>query len=219
MYALGNTLISKEVLETHFTCDLNRCKGACCVAGDSGAPLEREELDQLTEVYEKVKPYMTPEGIQTVEKEGKFVYDKEDKEFVTPLIIRTEKQKQVLRHSKDKNEKARSELKECAYTYFENGIAGCAIEKAYNEKKIDFRKPVSCHLYPIRIKKENGYDKLRYDKWNVCSPACALGKQTRIPVFEFVSAALLRKYGGDWLSELREAVKYLSKKDAKGSKR
>jgi hypothetical protein len=211
MLAIGNTLISQEVMKVAFTCDLNRCKGACCVAGDSGAPLEEAELELLDKVYEKVKPYLTEEGIRTIEKNGNYVYDKEDREFVTPLIIRSDKEKNKLRKSKDKNENARAELKECAYTIFENGIALCGIEKAFNEGKIDFHKPISCHLYPIRITKKNGYDSLNYNRWDVCSPACELGKQTRIPIFEFVSSALTRKYGAAWLAELRLASSLLVK--------
>ncbi len=212
MLAIGEALIHDDVLKESFTCDLNRCKGGCCVAGDAGAPLLEEELDMLNRVYEKVKPYMTPEGIKTIEKEGKYVYDKDDREYVTPLIVRTKAQKEKLRLSKDRNENARADLKECAYTYFDKGIALCGIEKAYSEGKIEFKKPLSCHLYPIRITRANGYDSLVYDRWEVCSPACDLGKLTKIPVYEFVSAALLRKYGQSWLTELRTAAKLLLKK-------
>lgn len=212
MIAIGNTVVSEEVIEEHFTCDLNKCKGACCVAGDSGAPLEEHELLILKKEYDKIKPFMTADGIRTIEKKGKYVYDEEDKEFVTPLIERNEKEKKLLRHSNDSSEKARSEMKECAYTIFENGIAGCAIEKSFHAGKIDFQKPVSCHLYPVRTKKMMGYEAVNYNRWSVCSPACALGKQTKIPVYKFVSSALVRKYGQHWFSELEAAAELWRKR-------
>ena len=128
MLAIGNTLISEDLLEKHFVCDLNACKGACCVKGDYGAPLEDDELAKMDEVYEIVKPYLPATGIAAIEKQGKYLlYEK--KEWVTPLV----------------------KGKECAYTVFEDGVAKCGIEKAYYDGKTDWKKPISCHLYPIRI--------------------------------------------------------------------
>jgi hypothetical protein len=185
MLVIDNTLISDEVLEKHFVCDLNACKGACCVKGDYGAPLEDDELEQLDKVYEKVKPYMTPAGIEAVEKQGKYLlYEK--KEWVTPLI----------------------KGKECAYTFFdEAGVAKCAIEKAYYDGKVKWKKPISCHLYPIRITKQrNGLEALNYDKWSICKAACKLGDSLKVPVYKFLKDSLTRKYGKEWYKQLEIAA-------------
>ena len=187
MIAIGNTLVSEDVIEKQFVCDLNACKGACCVKGDYGAPLEEEELAAIDSVYEKVKPYLRKEGIEAIEKQGKYLlYEK--KEWVTPLV----------------------KGKECAYTVFEDGTAKCGIEKAYYDGKIDFKKPVSCHLYPIRITKQrNGMDAINYDRWNICNPACKLGKSLQVPVFKFLKDSLVRKYGEDWYKQLELAANLL----------
>ena len=212
MLAIGPTLVSEELIEEQFCCDLEKCKGACCVAGDAGAPLALDELKILEEIYEKVKPFMTEEGKRTIEKKGLYVYDKDDKEWVTPLIERSKKEIEKLRQSPDKNQRARAELKECAFTQFENGVAKCSIEQAYKQGVISFQKPVSCHLYPVRIKKFEGYDAVNYNQWSVCAPACALGKKLKLPVYSFVKDALTRKYGQEWFSELDKAAKLLVKK-------
>lgn len=186
MLAIGNTLISEELLEKHFVCDLNACKGACCVKGDYGAPLEDDELDKLDEVYEKVKPYLPETGIAAIEKQGKYLlYEK--KEWVTPLV----------------------KGKECAYTVFEDGVAKCGIEKAYYDGKIKWKKPISCHLYPIRItkNKKTGIEALNYDRWSICKAACKLGDQLKVPVFKFLKESLTRKYGKKWYAELEFAAK------------
>jgi hypothetical protein len=197
MLVIENTLISEEVIEKHFVCDLTACKGACCVKGDYGAPLEDDELPMLDKVYEKVKPYMTPAGIEAVEKQGKYLlYEK--KEWVTPLI----------------------KGKECAYTFFdEKGVAKCAIEKAYLDGKVKWKKPISCHLYPIRITKQrNGLEALNYDRWSICKAACKLGDSLKVPVYKFLKDSLTRKYGKEWYKQLEIAaerideIKAMSKK-------
>jgi len=195
MLVIDNTLITDEVLEKHFVCDLNACKGACCVKGDYGAPLEDDELEQLDKVYSKVKPYMTPAGIEAVEKQGKYLlYEK--KEWVTPLI----------------------KGKECAYTFFdEAGIAKCAIEKAYYEGKVKWKKPISCHLYPIRItKQKNGLEALNYDKWSICKAACKLGDSLKVPVYKFLKDSLTRKYGKEWYKQLEVAASRIDEIKAMG---
>lgn len=195
MLVIDNTLITDEVLEKHFVCDLNACKGACCVKGDYGAPLEDDELEMVDKVYEKVKPYMTPAGIEAVEKQGKYLlYEK--KEWVTPLI----------------------KGKECAYTFFdEGGIAKCAIEKAYYEGKVKWKKPISCHLYPIRItKQKNGLEALNYDKWSICKAACKLGDSLKVPVFKFLKDSLTRKYGKEWYKQLEIAASRIDEIKALG---
>lgn len=186
MIAIGDTLISEDVIEKKFVCDLNACKGACCVKGDYGAPLEEEELAIVDKIYAKVKPYMTEAGIAAVEKQGKYL-KYETGEWVTPLI----------------------KGKECAYTYFDDdGTAKCAMEKAYLEGKTDWKKPISCHLYPIRINvQRNQVEAVNYDRWSICKPACKLGEQLQVPVYKFLKEPLTRKYGKKWYSALEKAAK------------
>ena len=190
--AIGDTLVSEEVLEKKFVCDLNACKGGCCVKGDYGAPLEDEELDILERIYPTVKPYLSEQGVAALEKQGRYIrYSR--KEWVTPLI----------------------QGRECAYTIFENGIAKCGIEKAYFDGKVDFQKPVSCHLYPIRITTmRSGVDAVNYDKWSICRAACKLGEALKIPVYKFLKNALIRKYGEAWYEKLELVASEKEKKKA-----
>lgn len=181
MIAINNTIVSEDLLEKKFVCDLNKCKGECCVAGDAGAPLEEDELEILEKIYEKVKPYIPADGIQAIDEQGLYVIDG-DNDLTTPLV----------------------DGKHCAFVLFEEGIAKCSIEKAYNEKQIDFKKPVSCHLYPVRISKFKNYDAVNYDKWDVCRPACKCGKDLGISVYQFLREPLIRKYGEDWYKELKK---------------
>ena len=192
MIAIANTLISEDIIEKKFVCDLTSCKGACCVKGDYGAPLEEDELPVMDAIYEKVKPYLRKEGIEAIEKQGKYLlYEK--KEWVTPL----------------------AKGKECAYTVFENNIAKCGIEKAFYDGKIDFKKPVSCHLYPIRItRQKNGMDALNYDRWSVCKAACKLGSSLKVPVYKFLMESLVRKYGKKWYKQLEIAADLLEKSNS-----
>ena len=184
MIEVGSVLVHQDVVKENFVCNLNKCKGACCLEGDSGAPLNADELDILNDIYPKVKPYMTPKGIQTVEKNGTYVKDFEG-DYTTPCV--------------DVN-------KECAYVIWEGGITKCAIEKAYDEGAINWQKPISCHLYPIRITKYPEFDVLNYDRWSICSPACSFGDELKVRVHEFLKAPLIRKYGEDWYSELEDQV-------------
>ena len=186
MIAIDKTLISEDLLDKQFVCALDKCKGACCVEGDSGAPLEWEETAELEKIFENVRPFMTKEGIESVERYGTWIIDSEG-DFVTPLV---------------------NGVKQCAYAFFEKGIAKCAIERAYLEGEISFRKPISCHLYPVRIKKYEDYDAVNYNRWEICSPACANGKQLGVPVFQFVKDALIRKYGVEWFQQLEGAAAY-----------
>lgn len=193
MIAVENTLISEDVINKQFVCDLNACKGACCVAGDSGAPLNKDELPILESVLEQVKPYMVPKGIKAVEKHGSYVVD-EDGDYTTTLV---------------------SDKAECAFVYFdEKKTALCAIEKAYTEGKITWKKPISCHLYPIRVSNLKAHEALNYDKWDVCKPACACGKKLQVPVYKFLKEPLIRKYGKDWYKKLEKTAQlYLKEKE------
>ena len=191
MIAIGDTLISEDLIEKKFVCDLNACKGACCVQGESGAPLEKDEIVILEKIYERVKPFMVEKGIKAVEKQGKYIIDS-DNDYVTPLV---------------------GKEKECAYVFFDSeGTAKCAIEQAWIEKKIDWQKPISCHLYPIRITTHKSYDAVNYHKWKVCKPACECGEKLSVPVYKFVKKALVRKYGAQWFRKLEIAANELSKK-------
>lgn len=190
MLQIENTLISIDVVKEKFKCNIKKCKGLCCVHGDSGAPLEEYELNILKEIYPVIKPYLRAEGIRTIENDGKYVIDK-DKEFVTPII----------------------NGKECAYTIFEDGIAKCGIELAFVDKKTDFRKPLSCCLYPIRIKKYNNFDAVNYDRWKICEPARVLGNRLNLPVFKFVDDALNIKYGKEWMKRLNKIASNILNSD------
>ena len=186
MIAIDNTLISEDILEKKFVCDLNACKGACCVAGDSGAPLDKEELPLLKAVLSSVKPYMVPKGISAIEKSGAYVIDA-DGDYTTTLV---------------------SAGAECAFVFFdEQKIAKCAIDQAYRDGKINWQKPISCHLYPIRIKKHKDYDAVNYDKWDICKPACECGKKLDVPVYKFLKEPLIRKYGKAWFKQLEQSAK------------
>ncbi len=186
MISIGNTLISEDLLEKKFVCDLNACKGECCVAGDSGAPLDEDELEILESVVEKVKPYMTKKGIKAVEKKGPWVKDS-DGDYTTTLV---------------------SEGAECAFVFFdEKKIAKCAIESAFYDGKVKWKKPISCYLYPVRITKHKNYDAVNYHKWEVCKPACECGAKLNVPVFQFLKEPLITKYGKEWFNELLKAYK------------
>ena len=181
MIAINNILVSNEVVEAQFVCDLSRCKGGCCEDGDAGAPLEKGEMKILNEIYESVKPYLTQEGINEIEKRGFYYYDKEFG-WVTPTI----------------------EGKMCAFGFREkNGIIKCGIEQAYNDGKVNWRKPISCHLFPIKTKKSLEYEMVNYKpRQDLCSAACTLGKKLKIPVYKFLKEALIRKFGEDFYNEL-----------------
>jgi len=184
MIIIGQTLVSEELLEEQFVCDLNACKGACCIEGESGAPLEQDELLKLEDSLEAARPYMRPEGIAAVEANG-VVYHDEDFEPATTLV----------------------NGKECAFVYFDqSNTAKCSIEKAQREGKIDFIKPISCHLYPIRTKQFSEYTALNYEKWDICEPACACGEKLDVPVFKFLKEPLVRAYGAEFFKELEKVA-------------
>lgn len=180
MIILDDTLLSDELFDISFACDLNACKGACCIEGDLGAPLELDELPVLEEIYDEVSAYMTPEGIKAVKEIGTHDIDPAGNP-VTPLV----------------------ENKQCAFVFFdEKGIAKCAIEKAWLDKKIDFQKPVSCHLYPVRISRYAKFDAVNYHCWQICDQALVNGKKLGIPLFRFLKDPLIRAYGEEYFEGL-----------------
>jgi hypothetical protein len=184
MIKIGEVLVSDDIKEKEFVCNLEKCKGACCVEGDYGAPLEEDELEILKEIYPKVKPYLTKEGIKAIEEQGTHVLD-EDGDLSTPTIGG----------------------KECAYALYDaKGILKCGIEQAYYDGKIGWKKPISCHLYPIRITKKKNFEAVNYHKWDICSPACTFGKELGVPIYKFLKEPLIRKYGQDWYEGLVNAI-------------
>ena len=189
MFQLGKTIVSEDILEKEFVCNLSACKGACCVDGDAGAPLSLEETAMLDRIYPKVKPFLRKEGIAAIEAQGKWTIDAEG-ELETPLI----------------------DEKDCAYVIYDRTTALCGIEQAYNQGLIDFKKPVSCHLYPIRVKDFSEFAAVNYDKWEICDDACSLGKELEVPVYKFVKEALIRKFGIDWYTELEKVAAELKGK-------
>lgn len=191
MYRIDNIYISDDVAEEFFTCDLAKCQGACCVEGDLGAPLEKEELPILESVLEEVKPYLSPEGRKEIEKQGAFIRDFEG-DFSTPTI----------------------DGKECAYAFYDKrGILKCGIEAAHRDGKINFQKPISCHIYPIRITKLGDAEALNYHRWHICEPACDLGQALSQPIYKFLKEALIRKYGEAWYQQLEELIQNQDKEE------
>ena len=183
MLQIGDTIVSSEIITGQFTCDLQKCKGACCVLGDSGAPLEENEILLLKQDFPSIKAFLRPEGVNAIEKQGTSVIDT-DNDLVTPLV----------------------EGKECAYTVFHNGIARCGIEIAFTAGATTVRKPASCYLYPVRIKKYKNFEAVNYDIWEICDTARILGKSIGSHVYEFAGPALKEKYGEDWYAMLQIAA-------------
>ncbi|HMJ67833.1 MAG TPA: DUF3109 family protein [Cyclobacteriaceae bacterium] len=205
MIKVGEILVSDDIKSVEFVCHLEKCKGACCVEGDLGAPLEEDELQTMKDIQSKVKPYLTKEGQAAIKKQGPYILD-EDGDYSTPTIAG----------------------RECAYSHYnKEGILKCGIEQAYLDGKIGFRKPISCHLYPIRITKkkitspstgfpglpvkpgaagESFFEAVNYHKWGICSAACSYGKSLKVPLYKFLREPLVRKYGQEWYDGLVQAI-------------
>ncbi len=189
MFQIGKTIVSEDLIEKDFVCNLSACKGTCCIYGEAGAPLEAEELNILKEIFPKIKPYLRKEGLEAIQKQGIYTTNEEG-EHETPLI----------------------DGADCAFVIFnENHTALCAIEEAYNQGDIEFKKPISCHLYPIRIQEYSEFSAVNYHQWYICDDACTLGKELNLPVFKFTKQALIRKFGEDWYNELDLVAKNYKK--------
>lgn len=190
MLIIDKVIISDDVVETKFVCDLAKCKGGCCEDGDAGAPLDDNELDTIIEMYEKVKHLLTDASIKEIEKKGKYVYHREFG-WVTPTLGND------------------SEI--CVYGIREkDGMIKCAFEKAYYDGIIPWKKPISCHLYPIISEKgkHGDYDKMNYEpREKLCNPACLLGKKLKVPTYEFLKEPIIRKYGEAFYNALDKAAK------------
>lgn len=179
MFEIDKKVISLDVIKEKFTCDVQKCKGYCCVQGESGAPLDNDEVLILEEIFSDYKDFLRPEGIKAIQEQGFYVTDT-DGDKVTPLISNLE----------------------CAYAVFDDGIARCGIEKAFMAGVIQFRKPISCHLYPIRITKLGNFEAVNYNRWHLCDYARTYGNELNVPVYKFVEEAINRKYGAEFFTSL-----------------
>jgi hypothetical protein len=184
MLQIDNTIISFDIFEEKFVCDLASCKGICCVEGDSGAPLEEDEIPKIKEILPIIWTDLSEKYRKIIEKQGIYYVD-EDGDTVTSIV----------------------DGLECVFTYFdENGICKCAIEKAYQEGKTDFQKPISCHLYPVRLLKLNDLIAINVHQWHVCDCARKLGEKMNVPVYKFLKEPLIRQFGEYWYSQFEIAA-------------
>lgn len=178
---INDKLVSADLFNEKFVCDLSACKGACCVEGDDGAPLKKEEIEKLESVYETVKPYMTEAGIKSVEANGVYYNDRFN-EPVTTLV----------------------DKKACAFANFDSdGTAKCGIEQAYRDGKIKWKKPISCELFPVRVKQYKSFTALNYEEIDICKPACACGERLNLKVYQFLKEPLIKAFGDDFFEELK----------------
>jgi Fe-S-cluster containining protein len=192
MIEIGDTLVSTDLFDEEFVCNLSACKGACCVEGDAGAPLLDQEVDILKKELSNVLPYVGKKGNELIENDGFYEEDKDDSEYVTKC----------------------NNGKECVFLNYDHGIAKCGIELAFFAGKTEFKKPISCHLYPIRLSKVGNYTALNYHKWEICSPACDHGKSLKVSLYEFLKEPLIRAFGEDWYRELSSvAMDYIKYKN------
>jgi hypothetical protein len=191
MILIKNVLIADDVINADFACKISKCKGVCCEEGDYGAPLEPSEVDTLQLIREELEPYLSAKSLEYLQVNECWSYFKEIKKPGTPL----------------------HEDGSCIYAIKDKiGVLHCAIELAWKDGKYDFRKPISCQLYPIRVKEnpENGMEFLLYDKWDICAPACQNGLELGLPVYVYLKDALIRKYGEDFYKQLEETVLHLN---------
>lgn len=186
MIQIDDKIVGSAVFEEQFICDLPLCLGACCVQGISGAPLDVDEALMLEDDLEQILPFLKPAGVKAIQEHGVAVTDFEG-DLTTPLI----------------------EGKECAFCIEEKGISHCGIERAFEQGKTTFRKPVSCHLYPIRVKTIGEYTAINYDHWDICNHARVLGKREGVPVYKFLKVPLIRRFGEDFYAQLEEAARLI----------
>jgi len=188
---IGRTIISTDLFDKKFVCDLKKCKGACCIEGDSGAPLTPAEAEIIENEYSHFRNFLPPEHQMEIKKQGFSVIDS-DGDLVTPLVNN----------------------RQCAYSFYDkDGILKCSIEKAFLEGKCNFRKPISCHLFPVRITEYNRFDAINYEELEVCKPGLEYGNKLQIPLYKFLQEPLIRKYGKEWYKEVEIAAEYLNNKE------
>jgi hypothetical protein len=194
MIAIDNVLVSDELVQEHFVCDLTACKGACCVDGDAGAPLDKKELKKIDGVLEAVLPYLDKDSIDEINRQGRYVYDSEFG-WVTPTINNAI----------------------CVYAIKEkNGLVKCGIEQAYLDGKVEWKKPISCHLFPVVVKKskDGTTDFANYrPREDHCKAACAFGEKLKVPVFQFLKEPLIRRFGTEFFETLEATAAYLKQSE------
>jgi len=184
MLQIHDTIISLDLLEEAFVCDLSVCKGICCVEGDTGAPVEESEIARLEKALPAIWDDLSPAAKKVIDKRG-LVYRDFEGEYVTSIVGGAD----------------------CVFTcYDENGCCKCAIEKAFREGKIDFYKPISCHLYPVREVRHSRFRAVNYHRWKVCEAAVALGKKQNVKIYQFLKEPLIRKFGEEWYAMLSAAA-------------
>lgn len=188
MIQIGDTVVSELLLDNKFICNLEACKGACCIEGDAGAPLDEEELQELVDVFPHVKPYLSEKAIAALE-ENLYTIDG-DGDYVTQLV----------------------DGKECAFVSFkEDGTTQCSIEQAHKDGKTDFKKPISCHLFPVRLNEYKDFTAVNYAYWDICDDACILGEKLGVPTYKFLKEPLIRKFGEKWFEELTLVDKHIER--------
>lgn len=191
MIQIQHTVISEDIFEEKFICDLCKCKGQCCVDGESGAPITKEEYTEINEILPEIWDDLSPKAQELINEQG-IAYTDYDGELVTSII---------------KGE-------ECVFTFFdENGVCKCAIDNAYREGRISVQKPISCHLYPIRLKEYVEFTALNYNRWSICEPAVDLGRKNGVPLYRFLKEPLIRKFGEDWYNEVCDAADLMKSND------
>lgn len=189
MVQVGDVIVSFDVFREKFLCDLDACKGVCCIEGDAGAPVELEEVEKLEEALPVIWNELSSEAQAVIDKQG-VVYTDQEGDLVTSIV----------------------NGKDCVFTcYDERGYCYCAIEKAFREGRCNFYKPISCHLYPIRIGNCGPYKALNYNRWNICKAAVALGEKKGVAVYQFLKEPLIRRFGEDWYAELELVAEELEK--------
>ena len=188
MLKVGDTILSDDIVTAKFACDLPRCKGACCVVGDAGAPVVKSEVPVLHKAYRLLKDELRPEAVAVAEREG--------------VVIGSEKAGYEL---------ACVDGGECIFVQYDDaGVAGCAIQKAYYEGRINWEKPLSCHLFPVRLKRISGFDYANFEYVpNLCSAACDRGKSEGVYLSDFLKKPLVRRYGPEWYDEFKAACEYM----------
>ncbi|GAB6008023.1 DUF3109 family protein [Dysgonomonas reticulitermitis] len=180
MFQINDTIVASDIIEESFICNLSVCKGECCVEGDSGAPLENEEVKIIEDLLPQVWDDLSPEAQNIIKQQG-VAYKDGDGEMVTSIV----------------------NGKDCVFTYYdEYGVCKCAIEKAYRERRVSFYKPISCHLYPIRLQKYKSFTAVNYHRWGICKAATLLGKKEEVRIYQFLKEPLIRRFGEDWYNEL-----------------
>lgn len=190
MIQIQNTLISDDIFEEQFICDLCKCKGQCCVEGESGAPITQEEFEQISGILQEIRDDLSPKALELIDRQG-IAYTDTDGELVTSII----------------------DGKECVFARFDDdGVCKCAIDSAFREGRISIQKPISCHLYPIRLHEYAEFTAVNYHRWSVCSPAMKLGRKEGVPLYRFLKEPLIRRFGEEWYREVCEAATLLEEK-------